>query len=121
MASRDAALAKDFSREVAAMKKQLAQLAATIEATAKEGGDKASNIVDRGRELLAYATSVVDDVAHSARDAVSDTAVAAYERSKDTAYAGARKLEDSVVERPLIAITVAAGLGALVALCLHRR
>jgi ElaB/YqjD/DUF883 family membrane-anchored ribosome-binding protein len=111
----------DFSREVAAMKKQIAHLAASIEDTAKEGGATASSIADNGRRLLSQATALVDDLAHKARDTVSDTAHQAYDRAKTAAHDGEEMLEEVIRERPLTSVAVALGVGALLALLLRRR
>lgn len=111
----------DFSREVAAMKKQIAHLASSIEDTAKEGGATASSIADNGRRLLSQATSLVDDLAHRARDTVSETAHVAYDRAKSAAHDGTEMLEETIRERPLTSVAVALGVGALLALMLRRR
>jgi ElaB/YqjD/DUF883 family membrane-anchored ribosome-binding protein len=122
MASRNSVTSmSDFSREVAAMKKQIAHLAASIEDTAKEGGVTASSIADNGRRLLSQATALVDDLAHKARDTVSDTAHVAYDRAKTAAHNGEEMLEETIRERPLTSIAVALGVGALLALMLRRR
>lgn len=111
----------DFSREVAAMKKQIASLAASIEDTAKEGGATASTIADSGRRLLSQATTLVDDLAHKARDSAVDGAHAAYDRARTAAHDGEEALEAVIRERPLTSVAVALGAGALLALLLRRR
>lgn len=122
MAARNSAMStSDFSREVAAMKKQIAHLAASIEDTAKEGGSTASSIADNGRHLLSQATALVDDLAHRARDTVSETAHVAYDRAKTAAHDGTEMLEETIRERPLTSVAVALGVGALLALMLRRR
>ncbi|MGE0420826.1 MAG: hypothetical protein AB7O88_01100 [Reyranellaceae bacterium] len=120
--ARNAAMSMtDFSREVAAMKKQIANLAASIEDTAKEGGSAASSITDSGRRLLSQATTLVDDLAHRARDAASETAHVAYDRARTAAHDTEELLEETIRERPLTSVAVALGAGALLALLLRRR
>ena len=96
MARNSATSMSDFSREVAAMKKQIAHLAASIEDTAKEGGATASSIADSGRRLLTQASSLVDDLAHKARDTVSETAHTAYDRARTVAHDGERYSSSAV-------------------------
>jgi ElaB/YqjD/DUF883 family membrane-anchored ribosome-binding protein len=121
MARNSATSMTDFSREVAAMKKQIAQLAASIEDTAKEGGVTASSIADNGRRLLSQATALVDDLAHRTRDTVSETAHVAYDRARAAAHNTEEALEEIIRERPLTSVAVALGVGALLALMLRRR
>lgn len=111
----------DFSREVAAMKKQIASLAASIEDTAREGGTTATNIADSGRRLLSQATALVDDLAHRAKDRVSESAAVAYDRAKTTAHDTEEMLEETIRERPLTSVAIALGVGALLAMMLRRR
>jgi ElaB/YqjD/DUF883 family membrane-anchored ribosome-binding protein len=111
----------DFSREVTAMKKQIAHLAASIEDTAKEGGATASSVADNGRRLLSQATALVDDLAHRARDTVSETAHVAYDRARTAAHDTEEMLEETIRQRPLTSVAVALGIGALLALMLRRR
>lgn len=121
MARNAATSMTDFSREVAAMKKQIAHLAASIEDTAKEGGSTASSIADSGRRLLSQATALVDDLAHRARDSVSEGAHVAYDRARTVAHNTEEALEETIRERPLTSVAVALGVGALLALMLRRR
>ena len=121
MARNSATSMSDFSREVAAMKKQIANLAASIEDTAKEGGATALSIADSGRRLLSQASTLVDDLAHRARDGVTETAHVAYDRAKVVAHNTEEALEETIRERPLTSVAVALGVGALLALMLRRR
>lgn len=121
MARNSAAATSDFSREVAAMKKQIAHLAASIEDTVKEGGSTATAIADNGRRLLSQASSLVDDLTHRARDTVSETAHMAYDRAKAAAHDGEEMLEEVIRERPLTSVAIALGVGALLAMMLRRR
>jgi ElaB/YqjD/DUF883 family membrane-anchored ribosome-binding protein len=121
MARNSATSMTDFSREVAAMKKQIASLAASIEDTAREGGTTATTIADSGRRLLSQASSLVDDLAHRARDSVSETAHVAYDRAKSAAHNTEEMLEETIRERPLTSVAIALGVGALLALMLRRR
>jgi ElaB/YqjD/DUF883 family membrane-anchored ribosome-binding protein len=112
----------DFAAEVAALKKQLAQLATSIEATAKaEGGEAVRAIGDRARDFLAQATSFVDGVGRDVRDVAGETAHAAALRVRNTAEQGTERLEDAIRDRPLTAMAIAMGVGCLLSLMLHRR
>ncbi|TWT15332.1 YqjD family protein [Reyranella sp. CPCC 100927] len=122
MAMRRSAAADDFASEVAALKKQLAQLASSIEASAKsEGGDAVRAVGDKARDFLSQATSFVDGFSRDFRDVASERAHAAVSHVKATAREGSERLEDTIRERPLTSIAVAVGVGCLLSLLLHRR
>ncbi|TXL82015.1 hypothetical protein FHP25_02820 [Vineibacter terrae] len=122
MALRRSAATDDFTTEVAALKKQLAQLAASIEASAKsEGGDAVRAVGDRARDFLAQATSFVDGFGRDVRDMASDSAHAAASHVRTAAREGTERLEDTIRDRPLTSVAVALGIGCLVALLIHRR
>ena len=119
---RSAAAADDFANEVAALKKQLAQLASSIEASAKsEGGDAVRAVGDKARDFLSQATSFVDGFSRDVRDIASDRAHAAVSQVKATAREGSERLEETIRERPLTSIAIAVGVGCLLSLLLHRR
>lgn len=122
MAMRRSAAADDFATEVAALKKQLAQLASSIEASAKsEGGEAVRAVGDRARDFLAQATTFVDGFSRDVRDIASDSAHAAVSQVKATARESTERLEDTIRERPLTSIAIAVGVGCLLSLLLHRR
>ncbi|HKU97378.1 MAG TPA: hypothetical protein VJR58_18975 [Vineibacter sp.] len=122
MAMRRSAAADDFTAEVAALKKQLAQLASSIEASAKsEGGDAVRAVGDRARDFLAQASAFVDGFGRDVRDMASDSAHAAVSQVKATARENTERLEDTIRERPLTSIAIAVGVGCLLSLLLHRR
>lgn len=119
---RTAKASDDFASEVAALKKQLVQLASTIEASAKsEGGDAVRAVGDRARDFLQQATTFVEGFGRDVRDVASDSAHAAVDRIRTTAHDGSERLEATIRERPLTAVAVALGVGCLVSLLLHRR
>ena len=119
---RTARASEDISSEVAALKKQLAQLAASIEASAKsEGGDAVRAVGERARDFLHQATSFVEGFGRDVRDVATDSAYAAVDHIRATAHDGAERLEDTIRQRPLTAVAVALGVGCLLSLLLHRR
>jgi len=122
MAMRRSAAADDFATEVAALKKQLAQLASSIEASAKsEGGDAVRAVGDKARDFLSQATTFVDSFSRDVRDVASDSAHAAVSHVKATARESTERLEDAIRDRPLTSIAIAVGVGCLLSLLLHRR
>jgi ElaB/YqjD/DUF883 family membrane-anchored ribosome-binding protein len=122
MALRRSAARDDFASEVAALRKQLGQLASSIEASAKsEGGDAVKAVGERARDFLSQASSFVDGFSRDARDMASDAAHSAVAYTKAGAQDGKERLEDTIRERPLTAIAVALGVGCLISLMLHRR
>ena len=119
---RTARASDDIASEVAALKKQLAQLAASIEASARsEGGDAVRAIGERARDFMHQATSFVESFGRDVRDVASDSAHVAADRIRATAHEGTERLEDTIRQRPLTAVAVALGVGCLVSLLLHRR
>jgi ElaB/YqjD/DUF883 family membrane-anchored ribosome-binding protein len=122
MAIRRSAATDDFATEVTALKKQLAQLAASIEASAKsEGGEAVRVVGDRARDFLAQATTFVDGFSRDVRDFASDSAHAAVSQVKATARESTERLEDTIRDRPLTSVAIALGIGCLLALLIHRR
>jgi ElaB/YqjD/DUF883 family membrane-anchored ribosome-binding protein len=122
MAIRRSAAADDLAGDVAALKKQLAQLAASIDATAKsEGGDAVRAIGDKARDFLAQASSFVDNFGRDMRDAAGETIHSAAARVKASAQENTERLEDAIRERPLTAMAIAVGVGCLLSMLLRRR
>ncbi|HJQ56602.1 MAG TPA: hypothetical protein VJ890_06830 [Vineibacter sp.] len=107
---------------MAALKKQLTHLAASIENTAKaEGGDAVRAIGDRAREFLSQATSFVDGIRHDARDLATDATRSAASAVQSGVHEGAERLEDAIRQRPLTAVAIAVGVGCLLSMMLRHR
>ena len=119
---RTARASDDFASEVSALKKQLAQLAASIEASAKsEGGDAVRVVGDRARDFLQQATTFVEGFSRDVRDVASDSAHAAASHIRAAAHESTERLEDAIRQRPLTSIAIALGVGCLLSMLLHRR
>ena len=119
---RTARASDDIASEVAALKKQLAQLAASIEASAKsEGGDAVRAVGERARDFLHQATAFVEGFGRDVRDVATDSAHATADHIRATAHEGTERLEDAIRQRPLTSVAVALGVGCLLSLLLHRR
>jgi ElaB/YqjD/DUF883 family membrane-anchored ribosome-binding protein len=123
MAFRRTARASDeIAAEVSRLKEQLAQLTASIEASAKSGGGEAVRTVgDRAREFLKQATTFVDSFSRDVRDVAADSASMAAGRIRDTAYESTERLEEAIRQRPLTSVAIAVGIGCLLSMLVHRR
>ena len=100
---------RHLAAESAALKEQLEQLAIVLEqATKTEGAEAMKTVSNKARDLLSRATVVVDEVVKCADKGVS------------VAVEGRGHLEDKVRRQPLLALTIAAAAGFLLA-SLRRR
>ncbi|MCW5749153.1 MAG: hypothetical protein KIT36_23385 [Alphaproteobacteria bacterium] len=121
MATRRTATNDDFAAEVAALKKQLSQLAESIESSAKtEGPDAMRAIGERARDFLATATAFVEGMGRDVGQVAGQSAYAAASRVKSVAGDGTERLEAAIRERPLTAVAVALGLGCVASMLLRR-
>lgn len=121
MAARRSATNDDFAAEVAALKKQLSQLAESIESSAKtEGPDAMRAIGERARDFLATATAFVEGMGRDVRQVAGQSAHAAASRARAMAGDGTQRLEAAIRERPLTAVAVALGLGCVASMLLRR-
>ena len=101
----------------APMSEQLATLQTAIEAAGKEGGEKATAIADKGRQILTLARELAGDIAHVTRETVSTRAGRAYRKIHDEAQYDVELAREAVREHPLLAVAGVAAISALVAAC----
>ena len=101
----------------APMSEQLAKLQTAIEDASKEGGDKATAIADKGRQILALARELAGDIAGVTRETVSTRASQAYRKIHDEAQYDVELARETVREHPLMAVAGVAAVSALVAAC----
>jgi ElaB/YqjD/DUF883 family membrane-anchored ribosome-binding protein len=94
----------DLGTESAALREELERLAAAIERAAKSEGAEAMKAAGKAaREILARATTMVDEIA-----------------GKVEAGEGREKLEAAIRDKPLVAVSVAALAGFLLAALVRR-
>jgi ElaB/YqjD/DUF883 family membrane-anchored ribosome-binding protein len=94
----------DLGAESAALREELERLAAAIERAAKsEGAEAMKAASEAAREVLARATTMVDGIA-----------------GKVVAGEGREKLEAAIRDKPLVAVSVAALAGFLLAALVRR-
>ena len=94
----------DLGTESAALREELERLAAAIERAAKSEGAEAMKAAgEAAREILARATTMVDEIA-----------------GKVEAGEGREKLEAAIRDKPLVAVSVAALAGFLLAALVRR-
>ena len=101
----------------APMSEQLAKLQTAIEDASKEGGDKATAIADKGRQILTLARELAGDIAGVTRETVSTRASRAYRKIHDEAQYDVELARETVREHPLMAVAGVAAISALVAAC----
>jgi ElaB/YqjD/DUF883 family membrane-anchored ribosome-binding protein len=95
--------------ESMALREQIERLTAAIEKAAKaEGSDAVKAAGEAAREVAARAAMLVDELAGKA------------EVAKAAAGKGRKQLESSIREQPLIAVSIAALAGFLLAALLRR-
>jgi len=112
----------DVGTELAALRKQLEALAASIETTAKtEGTEAFASINDRARDFLGRAANLVDELTRDARDNVGERAHQLFDRARGATEDSAERLEDAIRDRPLAAMAVALFAGCALAMLLRRR
>jgi ElaB/YqjD/DUF883 family membrane-anchored ribosome-binding protein len=104
MASRTKDSHDSLGTESAALREELERLAAAIERAAKSEGAEAMKAAgEAAREILARATAMVDGIA-----------------GKVVAGEGREKLEAAIRDKPLVAVSVAALAGFLLAALVRR-
>jgi ElaB/YqjD/DUF883 family membrane-anchored ribosome-binding protein len=104
MAARTKDTHGDLGAESAALREELERLAASIERAAKsEGAEAMKAASEAAREILARATTMVDGIA-----------------GKAMAGEGREKLEAAIRDKPLVAVSIAALAGFLLAALVRR-
>ncbi|TWT11609.1 hypothetical protein [Reyranella sp. CPCC 100927] len=113
MAHRDTAdTTRQMWDEVDDLKRQLKPIAASIESAIATGGADAKRIVDeKARTFLSLASQLVDNLARDAAEATGTLAAKTIRTAGDIKDDGVACLEDSIRERPLVAVSFAFALG----------
>ena len=101
----------------APMSEQLAKLQTAIDEAGREGGEKATAIAEKGRQILTLARELAGEIAHVTRDTVSTRASQAYRAARDTAQYDVEVAREAVREHPLLAVAGVAAISAVVAAC----
>ena len=97
------------TKESVALREELERLAAAIERAAKsEGAEAMKSAGEAAREILARATTMVDELTGKAEDA------------KALAAEGRAQLEGAIRDKPLVAVGLAALAGFLLAALVRR-
>ena len=95
--------------------RQLDALARAVEDTAKQGGENAIAIAEKGRQILSMARTLAGDIAQAATEEVTNRAGGTYRRVRDTAQYEVEVAREALREHPLLAVAGVAAVSALVA------
>jgi hypothetical protein len=95
--------------------RQIDALQDAVEDTAKQGGEQAIAIAEKGRQILTLARELAGDIAHVTRETVSAGAGNAYRRVRDTAQYETEVARETVRNHPLLAVAGVAVVSALIA------
>lgn len=112
-------MAKTFNTErlqkdLTAVKNDISALTEQLTDVLNSYADQASKQARKGyKEARGRADALASDWSGVASD-WQDRGLAAYEDARDAAYSLEESLEDSIQERPLAAIAIAAGIGFLI-------
>jgi len=98
--------------------RQIDALHDAVEDTAKQGGEHATDIADKGRQILTLARELAGDIAHATRETVTSGAGSAYRRVRDTAQYETEVAREAVRNHPLLAVAGVAAISALIAVAI---
>ena len=102
-------------RQNGTISRQLEALASAVEDTARQGGENAIAIAEKGRQILSMARELASDITQKTTEEVSNRAGSAYRRVRDTAQYEVEVAREAVREHPLLAVAGVAAVSALVA------
>lgn len=95
--------------------RQIDALQTAVEDTAREGGENAIAIAEKGRQILTMARDLASDIAQATRDEATSRAARVYRRVADTAQHDVEVARDAVRAHPLLTVAGVAAVSALVA------